>query len=808
MTDALRMCHALLLFTACAANPVAQDAQGLAGGPPHSEGRPQPAPQDSVISLSHGSYTTRLQMAGLTSWFEDGGATITDAGSEVLTIRTTAWGRVGTLEPVGAPEPSIGSCAADVAGDGGCVQRLEYADAGLTEWWVGLDTGLEQGWTLQDPPPGAGALVFEVAVDGAIAEGDGLGITDASGRAWTVGDVTAWDARGEPLPARLTARRDGLHVEVDDTGAEYPVTIDPVYATAAWTGAGGATNAYFGYGVSDAGDVNGDGYDDVIVGEPVSGKAYVYQGSATGLGTTASWSATGDADGGFGQTVSGLGDVNGDGYDEVAVGGITPSVHIYAGSAHGLTTSGTTISGGTSFGKWAISGVGDVNGDGYDDLIVGEMDSGHAYVYLGSRTGLAYGSTLTGDSGGFYAQSLSDAGDVNGDGYGDVIVGEPHDQRAYVYLGSATGLSTAPSTTLSSSAAYFGMRVSGAGDVNGDGYDDVIVGDYASSGSVFVYLGSATGIATTPSSTLTGSDYFGSALSGAGDVNHDGYADIVVGAWYYNTGTGKVFVFEGSATGLGRTPVTTITGATLGTDLGYSVSGAGDVDGDGYDDVIAGAYASDSYRGRAYLYSGYAPDADGDSVPADVDCDDADATVGAPPVRYVDADGDGYGGVESVEVCPSVAGYADTSTDCDDSNADVHPDAAEVCNGIDDNCNITVDEGVLTTYFADADQDGYGDGDAPRAGCAPPSGYIPDDTDCDDSDAAVHPGADEVVGDGIDQDCDGEDEAAPDTGSAEDSATEPPRTGCGCAHTPDGGAGLALAWVAAATLGARRKGRG
>jgi hypothetical protein len=236
-----------------------------------------------------------------------------------------------------------------------------------------------------------------------------------------------------------------------------------------WHSIGEAGDDYFGYAVASAGDVNGDGYDDIVVGAyqnddggSDAGKAYVYLGSASGLSATAPWIVTGEAgDDYFGYAVASAGDVNGDGYDDVIVGAHGNNdggndigkAYVYLGSASGLsTTASWTATGEVAYDYFGsfVASVGDVNGDGYDDVIV---------------------SANGGDDGSFVAS----VGDVNGDGYDDVIVsanGGDDAGKAYVYLGSASGLSTTASWTATGEAAYdhFGKSVASAGDVNGDGF--------------------------------------------------------------------------------------------------------------------------------------------------------------------------------------------------------------------------------------------------------------------------------------------------------------------------------------------------
>ena len=169
-------------------------------------------------------------------------------------------------------------------------------------------------------------------------------------------------------------------------------------------------------------------------------------------------------------------------------------------------------------------------------------------------------------------------------------------------------------------------------------------------------------------------------------------------------------------------------------------------------------------------------DADGDGYTADEDCDDADAAVnpGAEEVCngvdddcddetdegvllafHADADGDGFGDPAAAsEACEAPEGTVRDDTDCDDTDPDVFPDAPERCDGVDQDCDGEIDEDVQDVWFADADGDGFGDADSLLDACDPPDGYVADDTDCDDSDAASFPGNPEVC-DGVDNDCDG-----------------------------------------------------
>jgi hypothetical protein len=352
---------------------------------------------------------------------------------------------------------------------------------------------------------------------------------------------------------------------------------------------GEAAGDIFGISVSSAGDVNGDSYDDVIVGAQensaggtAAGRVYIYFGGEL-MDDIADIIMTGTTSNNFfGKCVAGAGDVNGDGYDDVLASApyynnSTGITYIFYGGSLMDTIPDVVMIGENLvqyFGS-SIASAGDVNGDSFADVLIGgaynssSTFAGKAYLYLGgvdmdSTADVVMNGEMISDRFGY---SVSSAGDVNGDGFSDVIIGSINNDaggmdagRAYVYFGDSNMDNIADwISTGEASEDQFGSSVASVGDVNGDGFGDIIVGAYQNdaggmdAGRAYVYFGAAN-MDSIADWTFTGEaeeDLFGLAVGAAGDVNGDGIADVIIGAPYNDFGgvdAGKAYLYLSSPT--------------------------------------------------------------------------------------------------------------------------------------------------------------------------------------------------------------------------------------------------------------------
>lgn len=360
-------------------------------------------------------------------------------------------------------------------------------------------------------------------------------------------------------------------------------------------------------GTSITADLNLDGNADMVIGGSGANRVAIFRGADTTVDFGLSAPTSGYY---FGTSSAFLGDVNGDGYPDLAIGAYYGNrVYVYFGTANGIGTTPTVISGSATYFGYALAGLGDVNGDGFADMAVGaastSTSSSRVFVYYGSASGFPSlpSLSLNRSAESYFGYIVAAAGDLNGDGFADMLTTGYNNSTAHVWYGSSTGLSSTP-VVITQSTTGCGYSASGLGDVNGDGYADIAVGCSSSSTSstrVFVYGGRAGNAAPATLSSLVDNttSAFGRLVRGAGDINGDGFNDMLVS----DGGTSSLvwlYISNGAGfTSSGRATVPRPSGASL-TYFGRSLAGVGDIDGDGFGDLIVGDYSAS----RAHVFRG------------------------------------------------------------------------------------------------------------------------------------------------------------------------------------------------------------
>lgn len=487
--------------------------------------------------------------------------------------------------------------------------------------------------------------------------------------------------------------------------------FDLLEGVPSWTYTGSATEPWLGYQAAGGLDLDADGNGEIAVGVPFAdtgaGRVLVFETSAGVLPATATWTLRGSGYANFGRGIGATGDVTGDQVGDLLVGAPTAgtvsdqagAVYLFSGDRAGIgTTADWSVAGAVLDGlSTSIVGLRDADNDGYGDFAVnapsrwsGGYTDGGVDLYRGTATTPVFDRSIVPPVSGIAFGADLAFGDIDADGLGDLAVGAIYSDYGNVYVYAGTGAGVDPSVTWQADGVWLGAQLGYAvdiGDLNGDGYGDLVAAApfYDSeAGRVDIWSGGPDGVDQTRKlSELvpSGVGGFGAALAVIGDADGDGYNDLAVGEPNVHRGPGRLHVYPGSAIGPDATDETLRTRGVADDAFGYVVNAVGDLGGDGYADVlVATPEMMGPYIGVAMVYDGKPRDGDttetgaDDTGPADTDTPTDSDTPPTDDTAPGDTDtpGDGTGRADTADK----DGGAAAGCGCATSRPDAAPGAA------------------------------------------------------------------------------------------------------------------------------------
>jgi len=386
---------------------------------------------------------------------------------------------------------------------------------------------------------------------------------------------------------------------------------------------GASSGEYFGWAVKDVGDVNDDGWSDMVVGIKDGNRAELYHGGPS-FDNIPDLVMDGLPGSDFGQCVAGLGDVNEDTVDDFAVAE-NGTVRIFFGGSGLDAVADLNLTGeplGEHYFGVSLAGGSDLDDDGHPDIVVGDHYNnitykGSVYVFNGGPAlDNAWDHRFNGSVGMKFGEGVATGGDLDNDGHDDLVVAtttcfwDSLPGEIDIFKGGPTFGASPPISTIigDRDEEHLGLSMALDGDVNGDDIDDLMVGGaYGGAGRTYLIWGRDTWPGNPPvSRTLYGEntdDLFGFSVAYTGDTNHDGMTEILVGAPYFESYRGKTYLINGSDSP-SVPDATTFLGATSSAMMGWSVDGIGDINDDEDSDLAISSVFIDSGRGDVTVYYG------------------------------------------------------------------------------------------------------------------------------------------------------------------------------------------------------------